>query len=112
MKRAAIVVSSIVVSLLGVAAAPTLSEAITRRCRSVTVTFQPEGEGSAVFLRATNVSCDRARRVAKACLRGSHVGWSVSHRDGRRAGIDVTRIVLSRQRARVSFEVAGGGGCG
>jgi hypothetical protein len=100
---------ALVVSCL-VAAAP--AEAATRKCRSITVTFRPVGEGSATFLRATNVSCARARRVAALCLHGSHAGWQISVRPHRRAGADSPRIVLARASARVSFEVAGGGGCG
>ena len=100
---------ALVVSCL-VAAAP--AKAVTRNCRSITVTFQPVGEGSATFLRATNVSCARARRVAALCLHGSHPGWQASVRPHRRAGADSPRIVLARARARVSFEIAGGGGCG
>ena len=98
--------------VVGCLVAGTPAKAATRNCRSVTVTFQPVGEGSATFLRATNVSCARARRVAALCLRGLHAGWQVSVRPHRRAGADSPRIVLARASARVSFEIAGGGGCG
>ena len=108
--RFAAALAPVVSALVVAAASPASAE--THGCRSVSVKFQPEGEGSATFLRATNVSCARARRVAAQCLRGSHTGWEVSVTPHLRAGIESPRIVLARGRARVSFEIAGGGGCG
>src|SRR5687767_1788094 len=76
-----------------------------KRCGQVNVDLEPEGEGSAVDIRATKVTCRRARRIARRCMKGTlTMGWSYRFRRG--------RIVLSRGAARVTWMPAGGGGCG
>src|SRR3712207_924310 len=99
----------LVLSLLAAAvvlALPTASPAQTvKRCGQVDVNLEPEGEGSAVRIRAVNVTCRRARRIARRCVKGTLTpGWSYRFRRG--------RIVLSRGAARVTYQPAGGGGCG
>jgi hypothetical protein len=86
-------------------ALPAASPAAVKRCGQVNVDLGHDAEGSAVDIRARNVTCRRARRLARRCMKGTlTVGWRYSYRSG--------RIVLSRGTARVSWEPAGGGGCG
>jgi hypothetical protein len=96
------------VSLLAAAvvlALPAASPAAAKRCGQVDVNFEPEGEGSAVRIRATNVTCRRARRVARRCVKGTlTTGWEYRFRRG--------RAILNRGAARVTYMPAGGGGCG
>ena len=102
--RRLLVLSLLAASVL--ALAPSASSAATvKRCGQVDVNFEPQGEGSAVRIRAVNVTCRRARRIARRCVRGTLTsGWSYRFRRG--------RIVLSRGAARVTYQPAGGGGCG
>jgi hypothetical protein len=102
---------SIAVCLLAACALPALpaaspaASAAAKRCGQVNVDLEPEGEGSAVRIRAVGVSCRRARRIARRCMKGTLTrGWSYRFVDG--------RIVLRRGAARVSWMPAGGGGCG
>lgn len=76
----------------------------TRTCGSVTVDLPQGSEGSAVNVRATGVTCSRARQVARACLRGRDSGWNARLTSG-------GDFVLDKGRARVRFTPAGGGGC-
>jgi hypothetical protein len=95
---------------LGAGAAP--APAQTRRCGQLNVdlgTADEPAEGSAVDIRATRVSCERARSVARACVRNTIRGWRVRFVEGR--GQRPDRFVLERGDARVSFSPAGGGGC-
>lgn len=59
---------------------------------------------SAGDIRATRISCERARTVARACLRDTLHGWRVQ------ADLENSaRVLLVRGAARVSFVPAGGG---
>lgn len=76
----------------------------TRKCGTVNVDLPQGAEGSAVNLRATGVTCRRARQVARACLLGRDSGWNARLTSG-------GDFVLVKGRARVRFTPAGGGGC-
>jgi hypothetical protein len=79
--------------------------AAPRSCQQVDVELAGgKSEGSAVEIRATGIRCKPARRVARACLRGNV-------RDGWRARQREARTILTKGERRVSFAVAGGGGC-
>lgn len=83
----------------------------TSSCGNTTVALGHGFEGGAWKIRGTRVSCERARSVAIACVRGRHVGWARSSSEARIAGVTHVRTRLARDRARVSFEIVGGGGC-
>lgn len=85
-------------------------------CHRVTVSLGANGEfeGQARHIVATNVSCRRARRVAAACVRGSHRGWRFEKSPGAVAGPRRSwgdQFILTRAAAHVSFYIVGGGGC-
>jgi hypothetical protein len=108
MRRVALALAITAATALGHGVAPATGQ--TLQCGQVTVDLgtgdMPAG-GSAVDIRATRISCERARSVARACFRGSLRGWKV-----RRAGPEnAPRVLLGRGAARVSFAPAGGGGC-
>ena len=88
--------------------APTDAPAATRACGSVTVALGDGFEGSAARIVATRVSCRRARRVARACVRDRLRGWSVRQAP---RGRPQPRFVLRRGAARIWLSIAGGGGC-
>ena len=96
----------IAAALLALAAPP--ADAATRKCGNVTVRFQPEGEGSAVRIRATRISCTRARTVARECLYGRRHGWRYADVG---SGTPDARVAMVKGDARVTFALAGGGGC-
>jgi hypothetical protein len=89
------------------AASPADGAARYRTCGSALVQFYPEGEGSAYKIHATDVSCRRARIVAKACMRDTLTGWQPAGLPSENGGID--RIELRRGRAIVTFAIVGGG---
>ena len=80
---------------------------VARRCGVVTVergTADKPARISAGDIRATRISCERARTVARACLRDTLHGWRVQ------ADLENSaRVLLVRGAARVSFVPAGGG---
>ena len=90
------------------AVAPAAAPAVTRKCGNVNVRFQPEGEGTAVRIRATRISCTRARTVARECLFGRRHGWRYADVD---SGTPDWRVAMVKGDARVTFALAGGGGC-
>ncbi|MGE5407387.1 MAG: hypothetical protein ACM3NV_02130 [Syntrophothermus sp.] len=74
-------------------------------CGDVVVQFQPEGSGGAHAISAVGVSCDRARTVARSCVRGTVAeGWTATTWDG--------RVRLAKGEKRVAYTGVGGGGCG
>jgi hypothetical protein len=77
MRGLALAVTIIATAALGPGAAPATAK--TRQCGTVTVVLEPvhQSEGSAGDIRATRVSCKRARAVARACFRDALHGWDV-----------------------------------
>lgn len=94
------------VAAAGVAAPP--ADGATRKCGNVNVRFEPEGEGSAVRIRATRISCTRARTVARECLYGRRHGWRYADVSD---GTSIPRVAMVKGDMRVTFALAGGGGC-
>jgi hypothetical protein len=77
-----------------------------RSCGKIDITY-PNGEGgsSAVGIVATGLGCGDARAVTRACQRGNlTAGWTV--RRGAGSG-----IVMTSGSRRITFQLAGGGGC-
>ena len=77
-----------------------------RGCGSVLVNFAGEGEGSAGNLHAVRIGCSRARSIARDCMHGNGHGRKAARlvgpgRNGLRA----------RGGAKVTWMLAGGGGC-
>jgi hypothetical protein len=79
-----------------------------RQCGSALVTFAGGGEGSAYKIHATNVTCRRARIVARACITNRLTGWQPTSLPGDDRGT-VDRIDLRRGRAIITFALVGGG---
>jgi hypothetical protein len=79
----------------------------SRKCGRIDIEY-PNGNGgsSAVDIRATNVGCKRARRIVRRCQGGTEArGWTARFKG--------ERIVMTASRGRrISFLIAGGGGCG
>jgi hypothetical protein len=74
-------------------------------CGRIDISY-PNGEGgsSAVGIVATGLGCGEARAVTRACQRGSLTpGWN----GGRRGG----GILMTSGARRITFRLAGGGGC-
>jgi hypothetical protein len=68
----------------------------------------PEGSGGADDIRAKNLGCESARRVARSCVDNSDddkaiEGWTV---------VTWTRTVMTKGAKRISYLPVGGGGCG
>ena len=77
-----------------------------RGCGAVNVNFPLGGEGSAVSLHAVRMRCQRARRVARACMHGNGNGRKMARSTGPgRVGL------RGRAGATVTWMLAGGGGC-
>jgi hypothetical protein len=75
--------------------------AARKKCGYVDITG-----GRAWKIRAINVRCKRARKLARTCLKGTRPrGWTVSYRPR----TDRTRLTSGGKR--VSFTLVGGGGC-
>jgi hypothetical protein len=111
-RHACSVSNAVLATLLVVASAGASADASdTRSCGDTTVALRHGFEGGAWKIRATHVSCERARSVATACVHGHHAGWTRSSNEARIAGVTHVRTLLARDRARVSFEIVGGGGC-
>lgn len=75
-------------------------------CGKIDITY-PNGEGgsSAVGIVATGLGCGGARAVTRACQRGNlTTGWTA-----RRGGS--SGIVMTSGGRRITFQLAGGGGC-
>jgi hypothetical protein len=76
-----------------------------RPCGRIDISY-PNGEGgsSAVGIVATGLGCGEARAVTRACQRGSLTpGWNA----GRRGG----GILMTSGARRITFRLAGAGGC-
>ncbi len=96
---AALIVPSLV-------AAPVASAA-TVSCGKVEINLNNDGEGGAYMIKATNIKCLPARKLARTCLKGTVPrGWTIRH--GATNGISTMRSGTRR----ITFRLAGGGGCG
>lgn len=116
-------ISNALLLLLALAASGTFSitnavAAKTAKCGSVLIVgSDAEGErteSGGANVRATAVSCKRARSVVRECIRRGRVkGWVIVETSVPVRGSDFrqTRLVLTRGRATVSFAPAGGGSC-
>jgi len=105
MRRVALALTITAAAAFGAGVAPATAK--TLQCGVVTVergTADMPAGISAGDIRATRISCVRARTVARACLRETLHGWRV-----RRTGPGDSRVLLVRGAARVSFVPAGGG---
>jgi hypothetical protein len=77
-----------------------------RSCGRIDITY-PNGEGgsSAVNITAFGLGCTEARAVTRACQRGNLTpGWT-----GRLRGS--SRVEMTARSGRITFGLAGGGGC-
>ena len=105
MRRVALALT--ITAAVAIGAGGPLATARTLPCGVVTLergTGDMPADISAGDIRATRISCGRARRVALACLRETLYGWRV------RADLQNSpRVLLARGVARVSFVPAGGG---
>lgn len=75
-------------------------------CGKIDITY-PNGEGgsSAVGIVATGLGCGEARAVTRACQRGNlTTGWTARRGGG-------SGIVMTSGGRRITFQLAGGGGC-
>ena len=91
-------------STTGTAPAPVPSG--PQSCGKIDITY-PNGEGgsSAVGIVATGLGCGEARAVTRACQRGNLTpGWTAHQRTG-------SGIVMTSGSRRITFRLAGGGGC-
>ena len=86
-------------------ASATAGKGVTaKECPDVVVKFEPEGSGGAHNIRASEIGCDRAREVARSCIKGEVVeGWQA---------VTWTRTLLTKGEKRISYLPVGGGGCG
>lgn len=74
-------------------------------CGDVVVTFKPEGSGGAHAIRATNIVCNKARDIARSCIKGRVTGsWTATTWDG--------KTLLVKSSKRIRYTPVGGGGCG
>jgi hypothetical protein len=84
--------------------APVPSRSVS--CGKIDISY-PNGEGgsSAVGIVATGLGCGEARAVTRACQRGNLTpGWTA--RQGAGSG-----ILMTAGSRRITFQLAGGGGC-
>jgi hypothetical protein len=68
----------------------------------------PEGSGGAHDIKATNLACEPARRVARSCVDvfdddEAIKGWTV---------VTWGRTLMTKGPKRISYLLVGGGGCG
>lgn len=85
-------------------AGASVSTSAAKKCGQVDVKSGPDAEGSAVDIRATNLGCREARKIARRCLKGStRSGWT--------AKLKSDRLILKSGERKVTFMPAGGGGC-
>ena len=90
-------------STTGTAPAPVPSG--PRSCGRIEISY-PNGEGgsSAVGIVATGLGCGEARAVTRACQRGNLTpGWNARRGGG--------GILMTSGSRRITFRLAGGGGC-
>jgi len=76
-----------------------------RSCGRIDINY-PNGEGgsSAIGIVATGLGCTDARAVTRACQRGNLTpGWTARQRS--------SGILLTSGGRRITFLLAGGGGC-
>lgn len=84
---------------------PTPVPSAPRSCGRIDINY-PNGEGgsSAVGIVATGLGCSEARAVTRACQRGNLTpGWTARQRSG--------GIAMTSGSRRITFLLAGGGGC-
>jgi hypothetical protein len=117
MRRIAAV--SAVVTMLAVGAfAPASASAKVSLCGSVLIVGKdPVGErteSGGYKIRATNVSCKRARSVVRECIRRGRVkGWTTGlTSETQPNGFEQTRVYMQRAKAKITYAPAGGGSCG
>jgi hypothetical protein len=105
------VVRTVTTPPTGTATTPTTTSTPTpvpsgpRSCGRIDLNY-PNGEGgsSAVGIVATGLGCTEARAVTRACQRGNLTpGWSARRRN--------SGILLTAGSRRITFLLAGGGGC-
>lgn len=90
----------------GLKGAPPVEAASSKRCGQV---GNRGGTGAAVGIRAKNVSCKRARRVARRCVNsGKHPGWTVARTGRVVRPSNTAEVVLRRGRARIYMGYVGG----
>ena len=109
-RRPAFAVAALLTVML-LAATPAAAATATRTCGNQTVELGHGSEGEAMAIRATRVSCTRARQVARACVHGRRSGWKVVTEPFTSHGIDRERTKMRRGDAIITFEIVGGGGC-
>ncbi len=74
-------------------------------CGDVVVDFKPEGSGGAHAIRAIGIACEKARNIARSCIKGEVTSrWIATLWDG--------RILLVKGAKRIRYLAVGGGGCG
>ena|SRR5437763_16907733 len=86
--------------------APSTAPAGPRSCGRIDITY-PNGEGgsTALGIVATGLSCGEARAVTRTCQRGNVTpGWRARLAGG-------SAFVMTSGAKRVTFRLAGGGGC-
>lgn len=106
-----IAIAALATLALSVAVSGPANASSTRSCGNAAVSLGKDSEGGAWRIRGTQISCDRARAIAATCVRGTHRGWSRSSTSSEANGIAHVRTALQRDKARVTFEIVGGGGC-
>ena len=92
--------------VLAAALVPASASAATHRCGRIDIDY-PNGQGgsSAVDIRATNIACKPARVIVRACQNSKLTkGWH--------AKFVGDRQVMTSGRRKITFLLAGGGGCG
>lgn len=111
-RRQTVLVAASVIGALALATpAPALAKSQTVSCGNLTVRFSAGAEGAAFKIRATRISCRRARQVARHCVSDNLSGWSVFSEPQTPGMRDIGRTRLERGDAIVTFAVVGGGGC-
>ncbi len=105
--RALTILLTIALAALTIGALAAPAGAATRQCGNVTVSLGTDSEGGLYGIRATNVTCARARVIARSCVHGKvPSGWSARYVES------TGRVILRSGTRRVSGGLAGGGGCG
>lgn len=104
---AAAVVACLTASAIMAAATP--AQATTRSCRDTApVVLKSRHVAYAERVRATRITCRRAREVARACVADNLHGWTISYEPlNADEGTGVGRIGLDRGQAHVSFLITG-----
>lgn len=102
----AIAVALLALTSVGAASADPAGAAAgtASHCRDVVVQFEPEGSGGAMKIRAHGVKCNKARKVARSCIKSNlKPGWSAAYAD--------IRIRLTKADRKITYVPVGGGGC-